>query len=143
MQKEKKRSERKREKKPERKRQNGRLFLCLLRGMAAAFAITCIFFIGFGILLTYTSLSEERLPLISLLTTALSTAAAGYDWSACMGRRGFFWGILAGGVYTVLLFFVTGLAGGGFVLSPSVLMTLAVAAAGGAIGGILGVNRNK
>ena len=115
--------------------------LCLLKGMAAAFAITCIIFIGFGILLTYTEMSEERLPVVSLVSTALSVSAAGYDWAACMKKRGILWGMAAGAVYTVLLFLITGLASDDFSVGSSALMTLAVALAGGAAGGVLGVNR--
>ena len=133
----------KKEKKPAQKKEKGKrnTGLCLLKGMAAAFAITCIIFIGFGILLTYTDLSEERLPVVSLVCTALSVSVAGYDWAASMKRRGILWGMAAGAVYTVLLFFVTGLAADSFSLEPSAAMTLAVALAGGAAGGILGVNR--
>ena len=115
--------------------------LCLVRGMAVAFAITCIIFIGFGILLTYTDVSEERLPLVSLVCTAISTAAAGYDWAACMRKRGILWGLAAGAVYTILLYLIISLASGAFTLALSAVMTLLVAFAGGAVGGILGVNR--
>ena len=120
---------------------DGKTGLCLVRGIAVAFAITCIIFIGFGILLTYTSLSEESLPLVSLVCTALSAAAAGYDWAACMKQKGILWGLAAGAVYTVLLYLVTSLASDSFALQLSGVMTLIVALAGGAVGGILGVNR--
>jgi putative membrane protein (TIGR04086 family) len=76
-----------------------------------------------------------------MVSTALSAAAAGYDWAACMKKRGLFWGMAAGAVYGVLLFLVTGLAGSGFTLELSGVMTLVVALAGGGIGGILGINR--
>ena len=127
--------------KKESKQKNGNIALCLIRGMAVAFAITCIIFIAFGILLTYTELSESSLPLVSLVCTALSAAAAGNDWAACMGKRGIFWGLIAGVIYTVLLYLITSLAADSFSLHLSGLMTLAVALAGGAVGGILGVNR--
>ena len=71
-----------------RERQTGGTALCLLRGMGIAFAITCIIFIGFGMILTYTTASEESLPLVSLICTALSVAAAGYSWAACKKREG-------------------------------------------------------
>ena len=58
-------------------RQQNRSLFPLFRGMAVAFAVTCIIFIGFGILLTYTDVSEESLPLVSLLCTAVSAAIAG------------------------------------------------------------------
>lgn len=115
--------------------------LCLVRGMGIALAITCIIFIGFGILLTYTSLSEESLPVVSLVCTALSAAAAGYDWAACMKKKGLLWGALAGLVYAVLLYLITSLAADSFALELSGLMTVVVAVAAGAIGGILGVNK--
>ncbi|MBQ9092080.1 MAG: TIGR04086 family membrane protein [Anaerotignum sp.] len=122
---------------------NGNTCLCLIRGMAIAFAITCIIFIGFGILLTYTDLSEESLPLVSLVCTALSAAAAGYDWAACMKKKGLLWGLAAGAVYAVLLYLITSLAGNSFTLQLSGIMTLIVALAAGGIGGILGVNRKN
>lgn len=131
----------KQKKKTEKKTADGNIALCLVRGMAVAFAITCIIFIGFGILLTYTELTEESLPLVALVCTALSAAAAGYDWAACMQKKGLLWGLAAGAVYTVLLYLITGLASDSFVLQLSGVMTLIVALAGGAVGGILGVNR--
>ncbi len=136
MKKEKKKMERKKD-----VQKKGGRTLCMVRGMAAAFAITCIIFIGFGILLTYTDVSEESIPVVSLVCTALSAAVAGYDWAACMQKKGILWGMAAGAVYTVLLYLVTSLASDSFVLQLSGLMTLAVAAAAGAVGGILGVNR--
>ena len=129
------------QRKEKREHQKNNPLLCLLRGLAAAFAITCIIFIGFGILLTYTDLSEKVLPMVSLGCTALSAAAAGFDWGSCMGQKGLLWGLLAGAAYTGILFLITGLAGNGIQIELSGLMTLIVAMAGGGIGGILGVNR--
>ena len=127
--------------KKERQQERNRFFLPLFRGMVVAFAVTCIIFIGFGILLTYTDVSEESLPLVSLLCTAVSAAIAGYDWAACTGRKGILWGMAVGLVYTLVLFLVISLATDHFLLELSGVMTLVVAIAAGAIGGVLGVNR--
>lgn len=129
--------------KKEQKPAGGAAWLCMAKGMAAAFGITCIIFIGFGILLTYTAVSEDSLPLVALLCTALSAAVAGYDWASCKKEKGLLWGLLAGLVYMVLLFLITGLAKDRFQPEASGLMMLAVALAGGGIGGILGVNRKN
>lgn len=134
----------KKERSADRKERNGMddgRAVCLLRGMAVALAITCIIFIGFGIVLTYTDLSEESLPLVSMVCTGLSASAAGFDWAACMRKKGILWGMAAGAVYTLLLFLITSMAKDSFGLQLSSFMTLAVALAGGAAGGILGVNR--
>ena len=131
-----------RKKKEKKERSGGRgNLLCMVKGLAVAFAITCIIFIGFGILLTYTELSENSLPTVSLVCTALSARAAGFDWAACMQKRGLLWGMAAGGAYVVLLYVIVGLAADRFSLELSLVMTFAVALAGGAVGGILGVNR--
>lgn len=131
---------RKKKEKKESGGEKGKL-LCMVKGLAVAFAITCIIFIGFGILLTYTEISEESLPMVSLVCTALSAGAAGFDWAACMQKRGLLWGMAAGGAYVVLLYMIIGLAADRFSLELSLIMTFAVALAGGAVGGILGVNR--
>ena len=136
-----KNGKKKQKKNAEQKTEQDTVSLCLARGMAVAFAVTCIIFIGFGILLTYTNVSEESLPVVSLVCTALSAAAAGYDWAACMRKKGLLWGAAAGVVYTVLLYCITGLASDSFALELSAVMTLIVALAGGAVGGILGINR--
>lgn len=117
--------------------------LCLGKGMAMAFAITAIVFIAYGILLTYTGISEARIPLISLLCTAVSTMVAGFDWAKCQGKRGLLWGLLAGLIYVILLFLIVTLAGGGFVMGTTKLTMALVAIAGGGVGGILGMSRVK
>lgn len=118
-------------------------WICMVKGMAIAYAVTCIFFIAYGLILTYTNASEEGLPMVALVCTACSTAIAGYDWAKCRRKKGLLLGLLAGLIYVVLLFFITSLAGNGFVFGLSKVMMLIVALAGGGIGGILGVNRKK
>ena len=58
--------------------------LCLLKGMAVALAVSCIFFIAYGIVLTYTALAESTSGDFALHTTfwrmmavALAGGAAG------------------------------------------------------------------
>ncbi len=115
--------------------------LLLLKAMAVAYAITCCVFILCGILLTYTALSEQTIPVISLLTTALCAGVAGFDWAKSAEKRGIFWGLAAGIVYGVLLCAICSWGSGAFLLK-SWSMPL-VAAAGGCIGGIIGINFQK
>ena len=116
---------------------------CMAKGMAVAYGITCIFFIAYGLILTYTNISEQSLPMVALICTAISAAVAGYDWAKCRKKRGFMMGLAAGLLYTMILFIVTSLASDTFTVGMSKIMTLIVALAGGGIGGILGVNGKK
>ena len=117
--------------------------LCLVKGIAIAFAITAIVFIAYGILLTYTGASEAKIPLVSLICTAVAAMVAGFDWAKTQGRRGLLWGLLAGLIYVIILFLVTALAGGGFMMGSTKTIMALVAVAGGGVGGILGMTRVK
>ena len=118
-------------------------WVCMAKGMAVAYAITCIFFIAYGLILTYTNASEQSLPMIALICTAISSAIAGYDWARCRKKKGLLTGLMAGAVYALILFVVTALASDAFSMGMSKIMTLIVALAGGGIGGIMGVNGKK
>jgi putative membrane protein (TIGR04086 family) len=124
-------------------KQGGQGLICMVKGMAIAYAITCIFFVAYGLILTYTNVSEQSLPMIALVCTAISSAIAGYDWAKCRKKNGLLMGLMAGLVYTVILFIVTALASDTFTVGMSKVMTLIVSFAGGGIGGILGVNGKK
>ncbi|MDD3394944.1 MAG: TIGR04086 family membrane protein [Anaerotignum sp.] len=144
MEKKKKEKKKKIQKKRESmERQDGQGWICMVKGMAIAYAITCIFFIAYGIILTYTNISEQSLPLVALVCTAISSAVAGYDWARCRKKKGLLMGLAAGLIYTGILFLVTALASDAFEVGMSKAMTLIVALAGGGVGGILGVNGKK
>lgn len=117
--------------------------LCMMKAQAIAFAITCIVFIGCGMLLTFTDLSESRIPVIALGCTALAAAVAGFDWASCQKKRGLFWGMAAGVVYAVILCLVLSAASGDFALQLSLGMHIIIAAAAGGAGGILAMNRKR
>ncbi len=117
--------------------------LCMLQGMVMAYALTCIIFITYGIVLTYTDMTEEKIPLVALCCTVVSAAIAGFDWARCAKARGIFWGILAGLCYGAILFLLDGIAGSGFTVMGSKALMLLLAAAGGGVGGIVGINMKK
>ena len=115
----------------------------MLQGMVMAYALTCIIFITYGIVLTYTDMTEEKIPLVALCCTVVSAAIAGFDWARCAKARGIFWGILAGLCYGAILFLLDGIAGSGFTVMGSKALMLLLAAAGGGVGGIVGINMKK
>lgn len=122
------------------KKESNSMMLCMLKGMIMAYAVTCIIFITYGILLTYTDVTEEKIPLVALCCTVISAGIAGFDWARCAKARGILWGILSGIVYGAILFVLDGVAGSGFAIMGSKGLMMLLAAAGGGVGGILGVN---
>ena len=128
--------------KPKKEISNGTI-LCMIKGMMIAYAVTCIIFITYGILLTYTDITEEKIPLTALCCTVISAGIAGFDWARCAKARGILWGIFAGLVYGAILFVLDGIAGSGFSVIGSKGLMMLLAAAGGGVGGILGINMKK
>lgn len=124
-----------REKRGKREVKGGSDVLHMAKGLAVAFAVTCIFFVAYGMCLTYTDMNMDNLPVVSLVCTAISSAIAGFDWAKCKEKRGFFWGLGAGVCYALLLFLLTSLGADDFAWSLSKGMTLVVAICGGGIGG--------
>ncbi len=141
--KEKKQNIKKRENVKTKKEMGNSQILCMLKGIVMAYAVTCIIFITYGIVLTYTDVTEEKLPLIALCCTVISAGIAGFDWARCAKARGILWGILAGLAYGVILFVLDGIAGSGFSIVGSKGLMILLAAAGGGVGGILGINMKK
>ena len=141
--KEKKQNRKKRENVKTKKEMGNSQILCMLKGIVMAYAVTCIIFITYGIVLTYTDVTEEKLPLIALCCTVISAGIAGFDWARCAKARGILWGILAGLAYGVILFVLDGIAGSGFSVVGSKGLMVLLAAAGGGVGGILGINMKK
>ena len=141
--KEKKQNIKKRENVKTKKEMGNSQILCMLKGIVMAYAVTCIIFITYGIVLTYTDITEEKLPLIALCCTVISAGIAGFDWARCAKARGILWGILAGLAYGLILFVLDGIAGSGFNVVGSKGLMMLLAAAGGGVGGILGINMKK
>ncbi len=141
--KEKKQNIKKRENVKTKKEMGNSQILCMLKGIVMAYAVTCIIFITYGIVLTYTDITEEKLPLIALCCTVISAGIAGFDWARCAKARGILWGILAGLAYGLILFVLDGIAGSGFSVVGSKGLMILLAAAGGGVGGILGINMKK
>ena len=115
--------------------------LALTRGLAAAYMLTCVVFIVFALILTYTGVSESTIPVVSFVCTAVSAILAGLLTARATAKNGLFWGLLAGALYSLVLFGVGLLIGDGFALNLGRFGTFLLAVAGGGIGGILGVNR--
>lgn len=125
----------------EKKTQEKNKMLCLVQAMAAAYAVTCLVFLTYGIVLTYTNVSESTIPIVALVTTAVSAGIAGFDFARCIHKKGLLVGLGTGLLYAVLLYVITALGSNDFSIHPSFWRMLAVSLAAGAAGGILGVNR--
>ena len=115
----------------------------LIIGVLMAYAITCIIFLGYSMLITYTGMTERNLPMVVAVTTLLSVMVAGFDAAKGAENRGWLWGMGAGLMYILIL---TGLMMSvleRFAVDTRTVTSIILAIAGGGMGGILGINMKK
>ena len=121
----------------------GKQIKALVIGVLVGYAITCIVFLGYSMLITYTGMTERNLPMVVAITTLLSVMVAGFDAAKGADNRGWLWGMGAGLVYILIL---TGLMTGvlqRFAVDTRTVTSIVLALAGGGMGGILGINMKK
>ncbi len=115
------------------------LLLSAIKGLGTAFAITCIVFVICAFVITYTDIKDSFVGIVSIICTAVSALAAGKIWASAFGKNGLIMGAMAGAVYGIILLGISVASGGG-PLTLGAGTCVIVAAAGGGIGGIIGVN---
>ena len=125
--------------KTEVKTESSRIY-SLLSGVMVGYAITCIIFLGYSILITYTSLTDEKMPLVVAGATLISVIVAGFDAAKGAENKGWFWGIMAGFIYALILMLIMTLVLKGFRPDPRTATVLVLSLAGGGLGGVFGIN---
>jgi len=117
--------------------------MALLMGVLIGYAITCIVFIGYGILLTYTSLSEANIPLVATTTCIVSVVLAGFDAAKGAANKGWFWGIAAGLLYAVIMVLIGIFINKAIIMDARTATLIILCIAGGGLGGVLGINLRR
>ena len=112
-------------------------------GVLMGYAITCIIFLGYSLLITYTSMSERNLPVVVALTTIISVMVAGFDAAKGAAHKGWLWGMGAGFVYVLILAIIMMTVVNGFAVDGRTITVLVLSIAGGGLGGVLGINVKK
>ena len=112
----------------------------LIIGVLVGFAISCIVFLAYAMLITYTQMSERNLPAVVAITTLLSVMIAGFDAAKGASRRGWLWGMIAGFTYVAILGIIMAVMLPGFFVDGRTITVIVLSIAGGGLGGILGIN---
>jgi len=115
----------------------------LVIGVLVAYAITCIVFLAYSMLITYADMTERNLPMVVAVTTLLSVMVAGFDAAKGAENRGWLWGMAAGLVYILILTVLMMGVLQRFAVDTRTITTFVLAIAGGGMGGILGINLRR
>ncbi len=113
----------------------------LLKGIVISYCITMVVFIIFALLLTYTDISENLISPAALITTAICCVVCGFVTAKKAKSKGLMLVILSGGCYMLIIFTLGITTIPAYELNKNMLISLCLALGGGAVGGIVGVNR--
>ena len=113
----------------------------ILIGALVAIGITIIGLIIFSILLTYTSIGENTILPVCIITSAISILIGSTLSTSSLKKNGIINGALIGIIYIFAIYLLSSIIEGDFSLSiKSIIMIIACIIAG-AIGGVIGVNK--
>lgn len=122
---------------------NNKTVVSLTKGSIISYIITTIIFIVYGILLTYTDITEEKIQIVVMITTVISVLIGGIIASRGVNSKGLIFGMLVGVIYSIIMIMI------GFCILPTLkitskmIMIFILSISSGGIGGIIGINSKK
>jgi len=115
----------------------------VISGVLIGYAITCIVFLGYAMLITYSNFTGQGLPLVVTITSLAAVIIAGFDAARGAESRGWLWGLIAGLIYVLILVCIGAWVNGSFKADVRTVTLFILAIAGGGLGGMMGINFRK
>lgn len=112
----------------------------ILKGLIISFVVTLVSIFIFSIILTYSNISEKIIPIVIIILTFISILIGTIIGVRKISKNGMLNGAIIGGVYVVLLYFISSLLNTGFALNTYTIVMIIAGIVSGIIGGIIGVN---
>jgi putative membrane protein (TIGR04086 family) len=112
----------------------------LLKGLLLAYIITCILILVFSILLTYSSLRENKMPLVNTIIMVISVTSGSVYVAKMVKEKGWINGGIIGMAYYLILIMLNFIFLKPLVLDIFSISKLVLACIIGIIGGIIGIN---
>ena len=112
------------------------------KGVGIAFLVTIILLFIFSLILTYTNIEENVINPVIIVITAISIFVGSSIGTMKIKKQGLLNGGLIGGIYILLIYFVSSLLNWHFGLELQSIIMIVAGVVFGIIGGIIGVNKN-
>ncbi len=109
------------------------------KSLLLAYGITVVFIFIFSLLLTFTNLSESKVPLLNALIMVVAIAAGSIYGARNIKEKGYIVGGVIGIIYYLILILLNFLFLNSFSLMFSITR-LVISFIAGAVGGMIGIN---
>ena len=112
----------------------------LLKGLIWAFVLTFLLLTIGALVITYTAVGEETIPLVSLACVVISVAIGAMKSAKTANSKGYLKGALCGMVYILVLYITASLMSDKITFTSHTLLLFVIGIVVGALGGIIGIN---
>lgn len=112
----------------------------IIKGVVISFIVTVISILVFSIILAYSNISEEIIPVVIIILSFVSILIGTIIGVRKISRNGMLNGALIGGIYVISLYIISSLLNTGFVFNNYTILMIIAGIVSGIIGGIIGVN---
>lgn len=110
------------------------------KGIMISILITLISIFVFSVLLTYTNLSENIIPIVIIILTFCSILVGTIISMRKVTKNGMVNGAIIGGTYVIVLYLISSILNTGFNFNIYTIIMLIAGILSGIIGGIIAVN---
>ena len=114
----------------------------ILKGSAISIIITLIGLLIYSIILSYTSVAETTIPVTIIIITALSILIGSGLSTTKIKKNGIVNGALIGLIYIIFIYLLSSIVEKDFSMNLYSIIMIAGSILAGAVGGIIGVNKN-
>lgn len=111
-----------------------------LKNLIVSYLISVVLLFVTAILATYLNMPDNILNIAVIVVTGLCLIITGFRSAKHCGRNGLLNGIIAGLVYTVILYLIGCAVNRGFAFTMSTISALIMGVVCGGLGGIIGIN---
>lgn len=115
----------------------------IFKGSIVAILISIILLFNFSAILTYTRVSENTMPIVVIIITAISILLGSQITTSSIKSKGILNGGLVGLIYIIFLYLASSIITKNFTCNYYAIIMGVVSIVAGGIGGIIGVNRRK
>ena len=112
----------------------------IIKGLTISFIVTLATIFIFSVLLTYTNLSENIIPIVIIVLTFVSILIGTILSMKKTLKNGMINGAIIGGLYVIMLYTISSFLNTGFALNTYTIIMIISGIISGVIGGIIAVN---
>ena len=112
----------------------------LSKGIIISVILTLVLLFIFALLLTYTTVQESAIPIVTVAITGISILVGSSVSTIKLNKNGLLNGGIIGFTYVFLLYIISSILHTGFSLNMYSIVMIVLAVFAGMIGGIMGVN---